>query len=101
MKVLTQVDAALVKMASLCLDASKLDARQLEVKPTLGTPIDVLALSTRCYNVLHQAHATTGEAVCKLTAAELGRVRNCGEKTIAEIKRALSMRGLSLTNEQL
>ena len=56
-----------------------------------------LGLSTRALSVLNNARILTVEQLAAKTESEMSRYRNCGKKTIREIRTALQARGLDLT----
>jgi DNA-directed RNA polymerase subunit alpha len=54
------------------------------------------ALSTRAYSAVRNLNVETVGQLMQRTERDLIRLKNCGKKTIAEIKALLAERGLSL-----
>ena len=63
---------------------------------TTETPVSDLVLSTRVFNILNNAGILTVEQLVAKTELEMSRYRNCGKKTMREIRTALQERGLDL-----
>lgn len=74
--------------------------QKLEIVRESRTPLNDLGLSCRAYNVVSSKGARTIEELCKLTRQQVLSERNCGQRTIEEIERALSERGFSLKVDQ-
>jgi DNA-directed RNA polymerase subunit alpha len=66
------------------------------LREALGKPIEELALPARALNALKNAEIHVVADLAQKTEADLGQVKNLGEKSIDEIKTALAALGLSL-----
>lgn len=62
-------------------------------------PVEVLSLSVRSRNVLRRLQVETLGALCALTEADLLSCRNCGRRTVAELRDVLTRFGLALRDE--
>jgi DNA-directed RNA polymerase alpha subunit len=72
--------------------ASKLDM----ICGGTGTRIKIDELSKRAFNVLSRAGITTSEQLADTTVPELLGLKNCGWKTVEEIREMLKTRGTDL-----
>ena len=62
----------------------------------LDNSIEELELSVRAYNCLRNANIKTLYELCSKTDGEMLRTKNFGRKSLEEIKKVLSVLGLSL-----
>jgi DNA-directed RNA polymerase subunit alpha len=76
-------------------EAQEADA-EAYLREGLAKPLEELALSPRAVNALKAADLTIVADLAQKTDADLEHVKNLGEKSIDEIKAALSTLGLSL-----
>jgi DNA-directed RNA polymerase alpha subunit len=65
------------------------------------TPVSELKLSTRTFNVLDHNDIGTVDHLASLTERELVGLRNCGRKTVSELRGALRTRRLDLAGLDL
>jgi DNA-directed RNA polymerase subunit alpha len=65
------------------------------------TPIDVLDLSTRTYNVLKRANIATVGQLLELDATAFNAVRNMGQKSVEEIQTQLRFHGYQGRGEEI
>lgn len=66
----------------------------------LMSSVATLGLSVRAENVIYALGVElVGELICK-SASDVVRVKNCGRKTLAEIRSALATLGLHLAGEK-
>jgi DNA-directed RNA polymerase subunit alpha len=65
------------------------------------TPIDVLDLSTRTYNMLKRANIATVGQLLELDAMALNAVRNMGQKSVEEIQTQLRFYGYQSSGEEI
>ena len=73
-----------------------LERPSLVVSPEIyQTPIERLDLSPRTLNCLKRAHITKVGEVLEMADDELFKIRNFGEKSLAELRDKLSERGIS------
>lgn len=63
---------------------------------SLDSPVNSLNLSCRALNALNNLYISTVRQLTEYQERFLSRQRNCGKKTVQEIKEALRIRGLSL-----
>ncbi len=76
--------------------ASTLDGKDEEHLKVLETPIDELELSVRAYNCLKRANISSLGELTRKSEEDLMKVRNCGRKTLDELKKKLDEKGLQL-----
>ncbi|HUF93966.1 MAG TPA: DNA-directed RNA polymerase subunit alpha [Candidatus Limnocylindria bacterium] len=71
-------------------------AGEAYLRESLGKPLEELALPQRAVNALKGADINLVVDLAQKTEADLGEVKNLGDKSIDEIKTALAALGLSL-----
>ncbi|HNV35033.1 MAG TPA: DNA-directed RNA polymerase subunit alpha [Bacillota bacterium] len=76
--------------------ADLVDSKDEEHQRVLETPIDELELSVRAYNCLKRANIASLGELTRKSEEDLMKVRNCGRKTLDELKKKLEEKGLSL-----
>lgn len=76
--------------------ADSVDSKDEEHQRVLETPIDELELSVRAYNCLKRANIASLGELTRKSEEDLMKVRNCGRKTLDELKKKLEEKGLSL-----
>lgn len=76
--------------------ASPFDDKDEEHLKMLETPIDELELSVRAYNCLKRANIASLGELTRKSEEDLMKVRNCGRKTLDELKKKLDEKGLQL-----
>ena len=64
----------------------------------LDQPIERSEFTARTYNVLYMYEIETVRALAAMREKDLRKLRNCGRKTINEIRCFLKDRGLDLTD---
>ncbi|MCH7605537.1 MAG: DNA-directed RNA polymerase subunit alpha [Chloroflexi bacterium] len=78
------------------------DRTPLLVSPEIyQMPIERLELSPRTLNCLKRAHITKVGEVLEMSDDELLKIRNFGEKSLAELRDKLSERGIAQPREEL
>jgi DNA-directed RNA polymerase subunit alpha len=77
-------------------DETDADADGAYLRDALGKALEELELPARAVNALKAADITLVADLAQKTEADLGEVKNLGEKTIDDIKAALAGLGLSL-----
>jgi DNA-directed RNA polymerase subunit alpha len=77
-------------------DEAEAGAGDLYLREALGKPLEELALPARAINALKGAELHLVADLVQKTEADLGDVKNLGDKSIDEIKTALAALGLSL-----
>jgi DNA-directed RNA polymerase subunit alpha len=71
------------------------DEETLQLRKTLGTPLEDLELSVRAFNCLKAAKINSLSELVQYTQEELMKFRNFGQKSLSEIEQVLNERGLS------
>ncbi len=71
------------------------DEETLQLRKTLGTPLEDLELSVRAFNCLKAAKINSLSELVQYTQEELMKFRNFGQKSLSEIEQVLHERGLS------
>jgi len=74
---------------------SVVDEETLQLRKTLGTPLEDLELSVRAFNCLKAAKINSLSELVQYTQEELMKFRNFGQKSLSEIEQVLHERGLS------
>ena len=70
------------------------DEETLQLRKTLGTPLEDLELSVRAFNCLKAAKINSLSELVQYTQEELMKFRNFGQKSLSEIEQVLHERGL-------
>lgn len=92
----SEVREVLVDFFIAVEEAARIARHKIEGK--MSASVDVLKLSSRARNILRVAGIRTiGELVQK-TSAEIWCIKNCGNKTVQEIKENLHKIGLRLAD---
>ncbi len=73
---------------------SVVDEETLQLRKTLGTPLEDLELSVRAFNCLKAAKINSLSELVQYTQEELMKFRNFGQKSLSEIEQVLQERGL-------
>lgn len=72
------------------------DGNDEEQTKLMETSIDELELSVRAYNCLKRANISSLGELTRKSEDDLMKVRNCGRKTLDELKKKLDEKGLAL-----
>ena len=68
--------------------------------PALDRGINMMAMSTRLYNVLRNGNVATFRDLTKLDAKDLLRFKNCGKGTVRELESLLPEFGITLGQDK-
>lgn len=75
-------------------------AEKRNENPALDRSINMIPMSVRLYNVLHDNKVLTLRDITKLREADLLLFKNCGKVTVAELKSYLPEFGISLSQDK-
>lgn len=87
-------------MASVASATASREEEGEELPQETYTPIEVLNLSPRTLNALINGEIGSVEELVKCTPAKLENLRGFGKKAMDEVRDVLSLRNLSLTDEE-